>query len=434
MELRDYGRALRRRWRILVALIVLGGAAGLAVSLLLPKTYQAQTELFVAPASGASSIELVQGSTFVLNRVKSYVEVVDTDVVLGPVINQLGLDTTVSDLADQVSAVVIPDTVVVSISVADGSAEQAARIANAVAKQFVQVAPTLEPPGRANAAVIKISVINSASVPTAAASPVLRFNVGLGVLVGLAVGLAAALARDAMDPSVRSARQIAVASSAPVLAHVPDGVALTSWADAKANAGRESIRELRATLQTQLIDQGKHSCLITSAVSGEGRTTVARGLALAFAETGRRVCLVEADLRQPGLASVFGWKNQSGLTESLAESGSWSNSVRRTEQGGFDVLVAGSKKLAGQPLATAEARELFTELGAGYDMVLVDSPPLLESAAAQDLAGCCDAVVLVVGGGPRPVTQAQLDEAVERIEAVQGSLSGFVTNRLPLGG
>lgn len=435
MELRDYGRALRRRWRILIILIVLGGLVGLALALLIPKTYQARTELFVAPGSGATSLELVQGSTFVLDRVKSYVEVVNKDVVLAPVISELGLDDTVAELSEQVTAIVVPETVVVSITVEDSTAEQSARIANAIARKFAEVAPTLEPRGRGNAAVIKISVINSASVPVQADRPVLRFNVALGLLVGLALGLALALAREALDSSLRTPRQIAAISPAPLLAQVPEATKVESWATTKPveGPGLEALRELRTALRTQLAAHGRVSCVVGSAVTGEGRTTIATGLARGFAESGQRVCLVEADLRRPVLASRFGWSNQRGLTDVLAgDACSWQTAIRTVDGGGFDVLVAGSStKSPGQVLATEAARRLLGQLESAYDVVIVDTPPLLEAADAQDLASLCGGTVLVVGGGPASVTTAQLGEAVGRIEAVEGRLLGFVTNRMP---
>ena len=415
-------------------MIVLGGLLGLALALLLPKVYSARTELFVAPGTGGTSIELVQGSTFVLDRVKSYVEVVNTDIVLAPVIDELGLDVTVADLAERVSATVITETVVVVIAVEDSSAEQSARIANAIAQEFVRVAPTLEPAGRANSPVIKITVINSASVPIAAERPVLRFNVALGLLIGLAVGLAAAFAREALDTRVTTARQIAAVSDAPVLVEIPESAGVDTWSTAKAESGPgvEALRELRSTLRTQLVGRDRASCLIASAVSAEGRTTIAAGLARTFSESGQRVCLVEGDLRRPALANRFGWRDQPGLSDVLSgDSCSWQAATRTVEDGGFDVLVAGTRATnPGQILATDAARQLLGQLSAKYDVVVIDTPPLLEAADAQDLAGVCDITVVIVGGGPRAVTTAQLREAAERVRAVEGRLVGFVTNRL----
>ncbi len=415
-------------------MIVLGGLVGLALALLLPKVYSARTELFVAPGTGGTSIELVQGSTFVLDRVKSYVEVVNTDIVLAPVIDELGLDVTVADLAERVSATVITETVVVVIAVEDSSAEQSARIANAIAQEFVRVAPTLEPAGRANSPVIKITVINSASVPIAAERPVLRFNVALGLLIGLAVGLAAAFAREAMDARVTAPRQIAAVSSAPLLVQLPDTATIEDWirSGTGSGAGVEALRQLRTTLHAALLDRGRASCVITSAVAREGRTTVAAGLARAFGEAGQRVCLVEADLRQPALGSRLGLGERSGLVDVLGGQLNWQDAVRSLGDNAPDVLLAGSES-ANPPelLANDATKSLLEQLESAYDVVVVDTPPLLAVADADNLAAWGGGAVMVVGSGPSAVTAPKLSEAVARIAAVHGHLFGFAANRFP---
>src|SRR5690606_23955602 len=123
VELRDYWRVIRQRWRVVVASTLLGllGATGLTI--MTPPTYQSTVELFVAPEVGGTSSELMQGSSFLLDRVKSYVAIADKAVVLEPVRADLGLNETVGELAERVSASVVPETVVVRISVEDDTAE-----------------------------------------------------------------------------------------------------------------------------------------------------------------------------------------------------------------------------------------------------------------------------------------------------------------------
>ena len=106
MELKDYIRVIRKRWRIIVAatLVVLAGAAG--ATALSPRIYEAQTRLFVSTSGGVDTGALLQGSNFTQQRVKSYADVITTPKVLDPVIASLGLNTTAAKLAEQITATV----------------------------------------------------------------------------------------------------------------------------------------------------------------------------------------------------------------------------------------------------------------------------------------------------------------------------------------
>ena len=121
MELKDYIRSIRKRWRIIIVamLVVLAGAA--LATLLSPKVYEAQTQLFVSTSGGSDTSALLQGSSFTQARVKSYADVITTPKVLDPVIAELKLNTTADKLATQITATVPLDTVLIQVVVSDPS-------------------------------------------------------------------------------------------------------------------------------------------------------------------------------------------------------------------------------------------------------------------------------------------------------------------------
>src|SRR5690606_863162 len=148
----------------------------------------------------AATGDLVQGTTFARQMVTSYVDVVNTALVLDPVIVKLGLDTTVAALAPRVSATTPLNTVLIDISVTDGDAEQAARITNAVAESFTNVVQgKLE--ARADspdASPVLVTITEPAVAPKSASSPNVRMLVLLGGLLGLAVGIGLAMLRTVL--------------------------------------------------------------------------------------------------------------------------------------------------------------------------------------------------------------------------------------------
>jgi succinoglycan biosynthesis transport protein ExoP len=147
VDIHDYLRILRKNWVTILALVLLGIAAGSVVSILTVPTYQATTKVFISVQSAGTVSDLTQGSNFTQNQVKSYTDVVSTPAVLQPVIDELKLDTTAAELATHVSATTSPDTVVVDIGVTDRSAEAAAAIANQVATSFEETVGALVPGG-----------------------------------------------------------------------------------------------------------------------------------------------------------------------------------------------------------------------------------------------------------------------------------------------
>ncbi|MGO1971708.1 MAG: polysaccharide biosynthesis tyrosine autokinase [Propionibacteriaceae bacterium] len=439
MELKDYWRVLRTRWRLFVAFISAGLVTGVGLTMLMPSTYTAQTELFVAPEAGSSTAELMQGSTFILNRVKSYVQVVNKDVVLQPVIDELGLDDSVAELAERVEASVITETVVVTISVDDHSPTRAALIANTIADEFSTIAPELEPARADETAVVRVTVINPAAIPLHASSPSLKFNTALGLLAGLALGLGAAVFREFADRRIRGEGDLRAITPAPVIGHVPideDAQTHPLIVGANAHGARaEAIRQVRTNLQFLPVRAGRRSYVITSSLPGEGKSATAMNLALMLAETGQRVCFVEADLRRPSGGRYLDLESSVGLTNILISTADRADVTQPWGPNGMDVILSGPIPPNPSELLAGERMErLVRELEIDYDVVIVDSPPLLPVTDGAILARWCAGAIVLVGTGRKAVTRTDLQHSLEKLDTVGATLLGVVLNRLPVKG
>src|SRR3954449_2389621 len=196
MELRDYLAAVRRFWMTWVGLTLVAVVAALVVVNLLPRTYQATARVFVT-----SSAESGSASAFLVQRVKSYPDVAVSHAVLGPVVDELGLSTSVQELRRAISATNPPDTSQVHITVQSASASEAADIANAVAMQFTTVVEDLEQPREGNSPV-QLTVTDPATAPSAPVSPVPWLILTVGAVLGLGLGLAVAVVRSRLDTAV----------------------------------------------------------------------------------------------------------------------------------------------------------------------------------------------------------------------------------------
>lgn len=260
----------------------------------------------------------------------SFVDVVDSALVLDRVINDLDLDTTAQQLAQSVQASSPTDSVIISVKVTDTDAEKAASIANSIGTNFADVVVNrLEKPEGDTASLVRVETIEPALVPVSPSSPRVPLNVVLGVVLGLALGLGIAILRSVLDTRIHSLHDIEAATAAPVLGGIaldPDAKRpLIVHADPR-NPRAESFRSLRTNLQFIDVDGDTRSFVVSSAGPGEGKSTTTANLAIALAETGARVALVDGDLRLPASRITWASRAESGspTSSSAAQSSSTS--------------------------------------------------------------------------------------------------------------
>lgn len=432
----DYMTALRARWRIVVATVLAGLAVAVAVLLLATPRYEASAELFVSTQTGsASSIDLLQGSSFTQQRVKSYTAIATSPAVLRPVIDELGLDVDPATLARSVTATTPTDTVLIDISVRDTSPQQASRIADAVARQFGQTVISLERPSGNGSTPVRVTVVQQPTVPTAAVSPRPVLDLGLGLILGLALGIGLALLRHVMDRAVRSEQDVAAVSSAPVLGSIAfDDQAserpLVVQADPHGPRA-EAFRALRTNLQFVGVSDRPHSIVVTSSIPGEGKSTTTANLACTLAAGGSRVVVVEGDLRRPRVARYLGLEDAVGLTDVLIGRSPLDEVLQQWgADGNLAVLACGPIPPNPSELLGSDAMgRVLDELVQRFDHVLIDAPPLLPFTDAAVLSRVTGGTLLVVGA--EKIDRDVLRRALDALERVDTTVLGIVMNLVP---
>lgn len=460
MELRDYLRILHKNWVMIIAITLLGIAAAATISILTPSKYEATTQLYVSVRNESQATgELVQGSNFARQSVQSYVSIVGTASVLQPVVDKLNLDVTAAELAEQVSASVPLNTSVVSIKVTENDPQLAADIANAIGASFKSlVQDELEVPetapgasadgvGEAGAETpaatspVKLTSVQPAVVPEAPISPKVKLNLAIGALLGLAIGIGLAVLRTVLDTRIHSLHDIEQVTDAPLLggiAYDPEAKnrPIIVQADPR-NPRAESFRTLRTNLQFLAVNE-KHErrgrgFVISSAGPGEGKSTTTANLAVALAESGARVVLIDADLRLPKVAEYMGLEGGAGLTDVLIGRVELADVLQRWGRGQLYVLPAG--KLPPNPselLGSQAMSNLLETLYEHFDYVLIDAPPLLLVTDAAVVGKLTDGTMLVAASGS---TRKQgLEAAVRTLEAAGGKLRGVIVTMLPTKG
>jgi succinoglycan biosynthesis transport protein ExoP len=438
VDLRDYLRILRKRWIVIVSLTLLGTGSAAAITIAMTPKYEASTLVYVQVQSTGTVGELAQGSTFIQNQVKSFAEVVGTPRVLDSVITRLDLEESAGELAQSIAATAPLDTVNVQISVTRDDPAEAAQIANAVTSSFRQVVGEITASsGASPTSQVTVSVLKDATVPASPASPNSSSSLLMGAFVGLALGLGLAFLRELLDTRIRNERDVTALSDAPIIGGItydPGAVKRPLIVQEDPRSVRaEAFRTLRTNLQFLEIEPGPRSFVVTSSIPSEGKTTTAANLAIALADSGAQVVLIDADLRRPKVAEYMGIEGAVGLTDVLISRAALADVLQPWGRSNLAVLPAGaippnpSELLGSRAMAT-----LIKNLESEFDLVILDLPPLLPVTDAALVSKLTRGALLVVAAGR--TQKGELAGAVSSLENVGANLAGIILTMMPTKG
>ena len=475
--LRGYLRVMRRgRWWV-AAFSLLGLGISLALSLTATKQYTATAQLLV---QSVGTVNIATGSDQALTAtdVQTELQLVTSAQVQNQVRAQLGS-------APGVSASEVGQTNVIGVTAVSPDPARAAQIANAYANAFVswstatslsnltaaegQLTKQINAIGNEigklpsssvaqltalsnQQAVLKgqlaqlqvsgatastgLELVTPAAAPTSPSSPKPLEDALLGLIAGLLLGIGAAFLRDNLDDTLTAGETVERVGGTTVLATVP---MVASW---RRNANpvaiavseptsqpAEAYRSLRTSLQFVRSDGTLRTILVTSPSAGDGKTATVVNLGAVFAQAGARVVLVSCDLRRPGLGQFFAPAGHAELSSVLSGEEPLDRALSPVPS--IDGLwTLGSREVAANPtelLGGNRMRSLVEDLGKRFDIVLIDSPPVLPVADALILSGYADAVLLVVSAGS--TRRAELRRAAEKLAQAGAPVVGAVLNK-----
>lgn len=284
-----------------------------------------------------------------------------------------------------------------------------------------------------------ISVVEPATIPYAPSQPRKTLNIALGALVGLVGGIGLAFLFENLDSTIHSTDDLERLARIPLLASIPSiavprksrGNPILLNGDALSPPG-EAFRFLRSNILTPASGTPPRTLLISSAEERAGKSTVSASLAVAMASAGRKVIVVDSDLRRPCLHQVFDLPNEVGLSNIILDSSGIDTVLQATEIQGVRVLTSG--QWLGNPaelLGSSRMRSLVQELVQEADIVLFDAPPVLAVADTTVLARLMDGVLLVAARDQ--TTRKRLQKALQQLEKVGGQALGIVFNKAKAG-
>jgi len=431
VTIRDYLLALRKSWIVVVVLAVLGGVAGFGYSQLQPEVYRSQTSVVVIPARGDSTSELVQGSAYVANLVQTYAVVATSPSVLNPVIDELGLGISPQALAASITVESPLNTVVLQISVVGQDPQLTKAIADAVASQLATAVRELSPQNADNQSAVRVETISPARSSAFPISPNVRMLTVMGALIGLAAGVTYALLRRALATRLVTRGDVASITETPILGDVfqiGSGRSLpaTIRAHSSGNAA-ESVRSIVANLRFANVDGKTKVLLVTSGTSGEGKSSISVSLAQIMAEQGAKVLLVDADLRRASVDRLTQLEGSVGLTTVLLGDVTTAQAVQPWGESGLDVLTSGVlPPNPGQLLTSDHLKDFVQSVRDLYDIVILDSAPVLAVSDPLWLAPIVDGIVVVARA--KFTKREALVRTIAVLETTRVPIMGIVFN------
>jgi succinoglycan biosynthesis transport protein ExoP len=442
----------RRRWMI-VAIVVLATVATYVYYGSRPKQYTATTSIFVRQSPLDQFLYGGSSGADPARTTVNQATLLDSRPVATAVVEQIHYPGSPDALLGNVQASASAESDFVKIKAKGATAEQAAAIANGFAQQFIALRSTdarkqvtaaadaareklrALPPGAtvgAQRSALRTQIREltiAAALPSANAQQVadalrphfpsyprpLRTAV-FGLALSLVLAIALAFALERFDRRIKDIFELEELFPQPLLGALPrsgDRLGGAQGAGLIPRDLKEAVRRVRSNVLLGAIDNPLKTLLITSALPGEGKTTLARNLGLTLAESGQSVAIIDADFRRPALAPTLGAKARPGLTDVLIGAATLDDAVQRLiepsndgsvsaaiegagARGSVDVVAAGPTP-PDPPTVTASRRlhELLAEIASQHDIVIIDSAPLLSVSDSLPLLSEVDGVLLV---------------------------------------
>lgn len=288
----------------------------------------------------------------------------------------------------------------------------------------------------ASPTVLNAEIIQSALPSDVPISPQRQRNFLFSLIGGLFGGLLLAWMSERFDDSVQSPEDVKEGLGLPFLGIVPlirklpQGSIVPAISDAR-NGLADSLRVVRTNLIYGSASSRPKVLAFTSASPGEGKSTVAAGLAILFAQNKARVLLIDADLRRPSVHQLLNVPQSPGLSGALASDGPVNLVSRSGPVRGLDVLPAGSpQNLSAERLGSDAMKTLIEQARDRYDWVIIDSPPALGLSDASVIATVADGIVVVCSGDRTP--RQAVRHVADQLRAVRAIVLGVVLNRVDL--
>jgi capsular exopolysaccharide synthesis family protein len=436
----------KRLWVIVIIAMVTTGVV-MGFSLMQPPRYEASVKVLVGQERATDDDAI---DVFDLQQLTQTVnELALTRPISETVVRRLNLTTSPETLRDNLEVQQIDVTQFVQIDYTDTNPARAQRVANTTGEVLSEQISEINATGNVS---LTATVAERATLPDEPSSPHPIRNGALALVAGSLLGMALALLLESVDGSWRSPEELEHFSAKPNLGVIPRATmpkarpskfkrrkntkgiedqpfheSMVTLLD-PAGTAAEAYRTLRTNLRFSFVDEPPKVIVVSSAISGEGKSTVCANLGVALAEAGKSTLLLDCDLRKPNMHKVFGLRNVFGLADVLARQRNL-REVLHELPGGPKVITSGTlPPNALNVLGSERFAELLAQVRQEFDYVLLDSPPIKGGSDAAVLAHLGDGMLLVVDA--QNTRRWVLQGSLRSLEQTEVNVLGTIMNKM----
>ena len=430
INIKDYFKYLKRYILAFIIFITLAVGGVLTYDLMLKKPlYQAQTTIVIARS------DVSEGSQVSLNDINAsqklattYSEIAKSELVLNRVVEDLNLSLSTKELSKNISIKPVEDTSIISVTVKDPNAARSASIANEIAKVFSEEVMKIFK-------LDNVSQLSVAAVPTAPANNTLTRDLLLAVAAAVLGVAGFAFVRFYLDDTVKhtdnTEKMFGLAVAGSVTRNdVKKKNAGTELVVAKfpKSIVSENIKSLRTNLQFTAVDRNLKTILVTSTNAGEGKSFISSNLAVSFAQAGKRVLLIDCDLRKGRIHKIFKIFNNGGLSNLLTDDLKKMRSyIRSTDIDNLEVITCGTyPPNPSELLSSQKNKKMLFNLRDHYDIIILDGAPVGGLADSVILSSLVDEVLIVTRDGF--TSKNDLAETADSLKKMDANIAGIVFN------
>lgn len=423
-----------------IAAILIVSFAFLMISFIYSKyikepLYEANTTLLLTKVTTDETS--INSNDINLNKslVSTYSELIKSRRVLNDVIESLDINYSVSDLAKNINIQLVSNTEMLKISVRNPDAELSKSIANKTAESFSVAVSEIY-------GINNIKIVDEAITPKAIANNTTQKDAMISFMLGLIVIISILFIIYYFDDTIKYTDNLEEELKIPIVGKIGlndikrrDNIAHTELIVSKYPKSliSEGIKTLRTNLQFSSVDKKLDTLLITSSIPGEGKSFISANLAIAFAQTGIKVLIVDCDMRKGRQHKIFNVSNKEGLSNLLIDDLNNLNSgyIKKTSIKNLYLLTCGTIPPNPSELLNSEKnKELITKLKVKYDLVIFDGVPCNGLSDSIIMSRLVDKTLIVSAEGK--TTKALLDGTKKALEGVNANIAGDVLNKIDM--
>jgi succinoglycan biosynthesis transport protein ExoP len=423
LELKDLFNIIRKRIFIILLITISSTLAiGIINFYVLKPVYQANCTIIV----GKESMEQITQSEVMMyqNLIKTYSKIGKSRAVAENAAKKLNLETLSEELMLNVSITSEIGTQIINIAYKSETSEIAAERVNALSQAFIEESQKLLPSGSAK-------IMDKALVPKVPITPNKKINIVMGFIVGLMIALMLVFLIDYLSNTMKNEEDVQRYLKLPMIGLIPKQNRMVNLIVEKEPRSpiTEAIKTMRTNLLFSMENRGINTLMVCSSIPKDGKTSVSTNIAASIAQTGKRILLIDCDLRKPSVHRHFNISNnEKGLVDVVLH-GIKVDEISKRIDNNLDVLTAGIANYnPSELLSSQKMKDFIKEMEKKYDYVILDTPPIIAFTDALTLATEKIGVILVISSEGTKIEVCK--KSKQLLSNINATIIGIVLNKV----